>query len=101
MGVLGVIAGALLVLRLMPLIPETIQAFWLVAVGALFLGRWPGGRGPAWETGEPEPWPSNAERRGLVPAGGAAEAEAAEPESVEPEPVPERPSSRKRRKKRR
>jgi hypothetical protein len=106
MGILGVIAGALLVLRLMPLIPETLQAFWLGAMGALFLGRWPGGRGPAWESGEPDPWPTNAERRGLVPAGGADSSappsgNGAGAEPAEPEPVPQRPSSRKRRRKRR
>jgi hypothetical protein len=57
MGVLGIILGALFVL---PLIASPIiQLFWLIALGALFLGRWPGaGRGPAWEAGEAIPWPS-------------------------------------------
>ena len=50
MSILGVIAGALMVLRLTPLVPEITQAFWLGAIGALYLGNWPGGRGPAWET---------------------------------------------------
>ena len=113
MAILGVIAGALMVLQLMPLVPEVTRAFWLGAVGALFLGSWPGGRGPAWETGHPDPWPSAADRRGLVPAGGAAEeaaggangakgangASASTP--AEPEPAPQRPSSRKRRRKKR
>ncbi|MGH3991948.1 MAG: hypothetical protein ACRDSN_05725, partial [Pseudonocardiaceae bacterium] len=49
MGILGVIAGVLLVLPLVPGVPVVIQAFWLGALGMLFLGRWPGGRGPAWE----------------------------------------------------
>jgi hypothetical protein len=102
MAILGVIAGVLLVLQLVPLVPVVIQAFWLGAIGALYLGNWPGGRGPAWESGEPDPWPSPAERRGLVgprddePAGGEAAGEPA----AEPEPVPERPSSRKRKRKR-
>jgi hypothetical protein len=105
MGILGVIAGALMVLQLAPLLPQIVQAFWLGAVGALFLGSWPGGRGPAWETGEAEPWPTAAERRGLVPAGGpdagaAASGNGASAEPAEPEPVPQRPSSRKRRRKR-
>lgn len=124
MGILGVIAGALMVLQLMPLVPEITQAFWLGAVGSLFLGNWPGGRGPAWETGQPDPWPSAAERRGLVPAGGGGEAEPGEAERgpgqggpgaaagangapaesgaspPEPEPTPQRPSSRKRKRKR-
>src|SRR3954447_24101263 len=61
MGVLGVILGALFVL---PLIASpVIQLFWLVALGALFMGVWPGaGRGPAWETGEAVPWPSAQDR---------------------------------------
>jgi hypothetical protein len=108
MAILGVIAGVLLVLQLVPLVPVILQAFWLGAVGALFLGNWPGGRGPAWETGQPDPWPTAAERRGLAPArdeeadgattGGANGGEP--PSAPEPEPVPDRPSSRKRKRKR-
>jgi hypothetical protein len=101
MGILGVIAGVLLVLPLLPLVPIVIQAFWLGAIGALFLGNWPGGRGPAWESGTAEPWPSPAERRGLVGPGAAEGADATAPEAPEAEPVPERPSSRKRKRKRR
>jgi hypothetical protein len=104
MSILGVIAGALMVLRLMPLVPEITQAFWLGAMGALFLGNWPGGRGPAWSTGQPDPWPTSQQRRGLVPARGPSDngAAAAEPaDAPEPEPVPQRPSSRKRRRKKR
>jgi hypothetical protein len=116
MAILGVVAGALMVLKLMPLVPEIIQAFWLGAVGALYLGSWPGGRGPAWETGESDPWPSAAQRRGMVPAGGdgggsdagasaagngASAGNGAGGEPAEPEPAPQRPSSRKRRRKRR
>jgi hypothetical protein len=104
MAILGVIAGVLLVLQLVPVVPIVLQAFWLGAVGALFLGNWPGGRGPAWDSGEPDPWPSAAERRGLAPpqdeaAEGAANGggPGAPPE---PEPVPDRPSSRKRKRKR-
>ena len=102
MSILGVIAGALMVLRLMPLVPEITQAFWLGAVGALFLGNWPGGRGPAWATGQPDPWPTSAQRRGLVRAGGGAPENGNAPEPAapaEPEPAPQRPSSRKRRRK--
>jgi hypothetical protein len=111
MAILGVIAGVLMVLKLMPLVPEIIQAFWLGALGALYLGNWPGGRGPAWETGQADPWPSAAERRGLVPPGGpddggagdnaTASGNGAGADAPEPEPVPQRPSSRKRRRKRR
>jgi hypothetical protein len=96
LGILGPIVGALLVLQLIPLVPVVLQAFWLGAVGALVLGNWPGGRGPAWESGEAEPWPSAAQKR-LEAQGGAAPAPDAPP--PEPEPVPDRPSSRKRRRK--
>jgi len=99
MSVLGVIAGVLFVLPLVPGVPVVIQAFWLGAMGVLFLGRWPGGRGPAWETGNPDPWPTAAERRGLVTPE-PEEPEEAPPPEPEPEPAPERPSSRKRRRKR-
>jgi hypothetical protein len=109
MAILGVIAGALMVLQLAPLLPEIVQAFWLGALGALFLGLWPGGRGPAWETGQPDPWPTSAQRRGLVPAGAASEdggrngasAPSGSADMPEPEAAPQRPSSRKRRRKRR
>ena len=106
MSILGVIAGALIVLPLGG-ISSVIQAFWLGALGALLLGFWPGGRGPAWESGTAEPWPSAAQRRGLVPMRG--EDDQGEPDQKpaeldptppEPEPVPERPTSRKRRRKR-
>jgi hypothetical protein len=103
MGILGVIAGVLFVLPLLPGVPVFIQAFWLGAVGALFLGRWPGGRGPAWETGNPDPWPTAAERRGLVAPEPEPEPQPEAGEEAppsEPEPTPERPSSRKRRRKR-
>jgi hypothetical protein len=97
MGILGVVAGVLFVLPLLPFVPVVIQAFWLGAIGALFLGNWPGGRGPAWETGKADPWPTAAERRGLGPAKPEPDEEAP---PAEPEPVPERPSSRKRKRKR-
>jgi hypothetical protein len=110
MAILGVIAGVLLVLQLVPLVPVILQAFWLGAAGSLFLGNWPGGRGPAWESGEPDPWPTAAERRGLAPPPDE-DAAASGPDGgtngggpsapPEPEPVPDRPSSRKRKRKRR
>jgi hypothetical protein len=104
MGILGVVAGALLVLQLAPQIATIIVAFWLGALAALYLNRWPGGRGPAWESGRPEPWPSAAERRGLVQRRERSEpeaGEAAEPSAAgEPEPAVERPASRKRKRKR-
>ena len=53
LGYLGVAAGAMMVLVPLPI----VQIFWLVALGFILLGRWPGGAPPAWRTGEAEPWP--------------------------------------------
>lgn len=100
MGILGVIAGALIVFRgQLPGLATVLQAFWLGALGMLLLGRWPGGRGPAWTSGRAEPWPTAAQRRGARPMPDAEEP-GLDPTPPEPEPVPERPKSRKRRRKR-
>ena len=96
MSILGVVAGALIVFPFAS-ISSIVQAFWLGALGALLLGRWPGGRGPAWESGEAEPWPSSAQRRADL----MEQQLDSTPPPPEPEEVPERPASRKRRKKKR
>lgn len=59
MGILGIIVGALVVIPIGPV--QVVQPFWLFALGILFAGLWPGGRPPAWRTGEAEPWPSQRE----------------------------------------
>lgn len=63
MGVLGVVIG---VLRAVPVIGSQLVPllflFWLIALAAVLLDRWPGGRGPAWETGQATPWPTMAEQ---------------------------------------
>jgi hypothetical protein len=102
MGILGAICGALIVLPLAG-VSFIVQGFWLAALGAVFLGRWPGGRGPAWETGEATPWPSARDRlaRSRGPAADADPTEQDAPGATDPEPVPDRPPSRKRRKKKR
>ncbi len=105
MGVMGVIVGVLPIIS--SLIPEVsanfVQLFWFVALGFLFLDRWPGGRGPAWDSGEATPWPTAADRRlepaeaSSSPAGeGAGTLESSPPE----EPRPAHPSSQKRKRKR-
>jgi hypothetical protein len=71
--------------------------FWLGALGALFLGRWPGGRGPAWETGEAVPWPTMAETRER--AIGEQLRDQPEPEA-EPEQDQQAPRKRKRKRRR-
>jgi hypothetical protein len=64
LGILGIVVGAIYVLGLLfPLGTDLIRLFWMLALGLVFLDRWPGGRGPAWESGEAEEWPSAAQRR--------------------------------------
>lgn len=96
MGILGIILGALYVLPLGP--TPIIQFFWFTALGALFLDRWPGGRGPAWDALAEVPWPTAAQvaehrrraEEGELPADGP-----------EPEEAPAAKSSQRSRKKRR
>jgi MFS family permease len=60
LGILGIVIGALL-----PLVGPmpVLLFFWLGALAALFVDRWPGGRGLAWQNGEAVPWPKMAQRR--------------------------------------
>ena len=83
-------------LFVLPLIASPIiQLFWLAALVALFTNHWPGGRGPAWETGEAVPWPSAQERAA------AANGDEPEPELLEAaaDPEPKAPNPRASRKK--
>ena len=108
MGVLGIIVGVLFVIPLGTL--QVVQPFWLLTLTALFLGRWPNGVPPAWQTGKAEPWPTQQELREERDKAKAAQVKAAgqaEPEA-EPEPAaatasagPAHPSSKKRKRKRR
>jgi hypothetical protein len=124
MGILGIIVGVILVLG--PLLGQVlgalpvVQWFWLGSLAMIFVGRWPGGRGPAWESGEAEPWPSAAELRAQAQADAGDDElarpmrrrEAAEPErgaepqldgaELDAEPAaPAHPRSKKRKRKRR
>lgn len=87
MGYLGIIIGVLLIITQL-LAPGSgggggfLQTFWLAALGALFLGRWPNGRGRAWETGEAAPWPTASEQR---MAAKRAEREEGDEPALEPE----------------
>jgi len=122
MGVLGIIAGSLVALSVLFFVAVEgglpfVRIFWLLALGGLFLGRWPGALPPAWVTGEAHPWPTQQqlrEQRMAQQGGGgvvAVEAQprrprrgrAEPPETPAPEP-PERkphPSSKKKKRKRR
>ena len=101
MGVMGVVVGALPILSsLIPGVSASfVQLFWVVALGVLFLGRWPGGRGPAWETGEATPWPSAADRR-LEVAEAPDDRRQTTDDSPSDEPRPALPTSQKRKRKR-
>ena len=98
-GILGVILGVLTAIPLFFGGPSIIQLFWLLALGVLFLNRWPGERGPAWESGEAIPWPSAAGLRARQ-----QEAQEAEPEPAKTATATAtatQPRSKKRKKKRR
>ena len=111
MGVLGIIVGVLFVIPLGTL--QVVQPFWLLALTALFLGRWPNGVPPAWKTGEAEPWPSQQELReqreqakGAQGGGDGKPAPTPEPEPAaagagQGTEAPAHPSSKKRKRKRR
>jgi hypothetical protein len=93
LGIVGIIAAVLFILPLGP--PQILMAFWLVAAGAIFFDRWPGGRGPAWEADEPIKWPSAADKR--IAAGGGTPPRrpsrfAPPPREPEPEPVEDEPT---------
>jgi hypothetical protein len=105
MGILGIFSGVLVFLPIGGATLEIVPAFWMVAMGILYLGRWPNGDPPAWAAGEARPWPSQAEiraeRRGQTPAGKAAGKPALSPAGadVAPAPAASPRSSRKRRRK--
>jgi len=86
MGYVGALVGILYFLPILaffsPQLPPIVQAGWYVALGLLFLGRLPGvegGRFPAWARGEAIPWPTAAERRAGVEAGGGGGEKPARP----------------------
>jgi hypothetical protein len=114
LGILAIIVGVLTVLFRGAGI---IEAFWLIAVGFLFLDRWPNGRGPAWDEVEAIPWPSAVEQRAALEAqredheepdiegtyvDSDEEPDELEDEDEDAEPAPTaQPASRKRKKKKR
>jgi hypothetical protein len=75
LGYTGVIAGVLVLFQVVPV--PVVQAFWLLAIAALFAGRWPTGTPPAWEQGVAIPWPASS--RGGGGSRGAAARQSAPP----------------------
>jgi MFS family permease len=102
LGILGIVVGALYVLgMLFPLGTDVIRLFWLIAVGLVILGWWPGGRGPTWSTGVAEEWLSPAQKRAIEKAAEERQAPAAPANGSGADDEPARTrSSRKRKKKR-
>jgi hypothetical protein len=96
-GILGIILGVLTAIPFFFGGPSIIQFFWLLALGVLFLDRWPGQRGPAWASGEAIPWPSAAEQRARQLEEREGEAEPAQTAVA----TAEHPRSKKRKRKRR
>lgn len=109
-GIIGVIGGILFVLPLGP--PQILLFFWLMSIGIVLLDRWPGGRGPAWASGEAQKWPTAMERRGMAAGAtrsGPRRRQAPQPSDGEPEdtrlvepadqPVSQTRTSRKRKRK--
>ena len=119
MGVLGMIVGALFLIPWLEGSFPFVRIFWLLALGMLFLHRWPGGMPPAWVTGEAHPWPTQQELREQRAAAQAERSTAAPedkarrprrgraepPETPAPEPPPRaakaHSSSKKKKRKRR
>jgi hypothetical protein len=81
MGYVGIVVGVAGMLLIGSPPAVAIEIFWLLALAALFLGRWSGGEPPAWRTGRAEPWPSPQElREQRMKAGGADGRAAGAPE---------------------
>ncbi len=70
-GIVGIFAGVLVFLPIGGATLEVVPAFWMVAMGILFIGRWPSGEPPAWAAGEARPWPTQAELRAAKQGGSA------------------------------
>jgi hypothetical protein len=114
-SILGMLTAVLIFLPIGGAQLEIIPAFWLVAVGILFMGKWPNGDPPAWASGEARPWPTAAERRaereegaktGAASKGRSANGQASQEQPAlstarsqpAPAPVAGGPSRRRRRK---
>jgi hypothetical protein len=102
MAFLGMFSALLILLPNVGATLQLIPAFWLVMMGLLLSGRWPGGDPPAWEAGEARPWPTRAqmqaERAGQTPVPAAAGAGDAAPAPTTPAPSPAASAKKRRRK---
>ncbi len=101
MGILGIASGASFIVYVLFPPLQVLQAFWLVAFGAMLTGRLQAPLPPAWETGESTPWPTQQQVRELRSGKGGAEPAVAAAEPVAPVPRTPGPNAAKKRKKRR
>ena len=106
MGILGIVSGLLLFIPFGGAQLQIIPSFFMVMMGILLIGKWPGGDPPAWEAGEARPWPTAAEQRAereaarghLKPAAAAAGVTATATAPEPTRPADSRSQRRKRRK---
>lgn len=84
MGVVGIFAALLIFLPIGGQTLTLIPAFWMAAMGLLYMGRWPGQEPPAWAAGEARPWPTQAELRAQQQAAAAGAAGSAEEKDEQP-----------------
>jgi hypothetical protein len=102
MGSLGMALGASMIL----ILPIAVLAMlaWTAFLGLMFVGRVPGGRPPAWETGEVIPWQRPGEQPSRPSGDDAIEGDATEVDGDgEPTDAPDssRRAPQKRKRKRR
>jgi hypothetical protein len=98
MGILGIMGGAFMAFPFIQL--PIVQAFWLAAIGVMFLGKLPN-TPPAWETGRAEPWPTRQQmlEDKQAAAGNGAPSKLPPPPAADAEP--ERPAHVRSKKKKR
>ena len=106
-GAIGVMIAFLVVIPLLGQQGSVLRAFWFVAVGMTLLAKWPGGRPPAWDSGEAMPWPTRAQMLeeaerakggGSGGRGGRSGGDAAAKDAA-PAPKPKASSNRRKRRK--
>lgn len=61
MSYLGIFTALLILFPLGGAELQVIPAFWMVMMGILYNGKWPGGDPAAWKEGEARPWPTRAQ----------------------------------------
>jgi hypothetical protein len=84
MGLLGMFTALLIFLPIGGAELQIGPAFWMVMMGILLVGKWPGQDPPAWQAGEARPWPAPQRRGARRAATATAAAGSAGNGAVEP-----------------